>query len=76
MKTKILPLIMTLSLISSIGFASPLMDYSKGKTAVEIDWLPRQSMKDVYTGYIHDSVDRKSKDSTYAFALTTGLGGK
>lgn len=67
-------------LIVSPGFASPLADYSLGKTAVDISWMPNLNMKDqfaaTYMEYAGEWSEHNGKKGNFAWGLTTGLGGK
>ena len=56
---------------STAAFASPLADYSAGKTAVDITW--RKSAVDANSQFSNDSLDKKGN---VEFGVTTGLGGK
>ncbi|MEN6568044.1 MAG: hypothetical protein ABFC57_17305 [Veillonellales bacterium] len=69
------------SLAAGICSASPLTDYSQGKTAVNINWFPNLQMKDhssypSFTGSaINDTVNANGKRGNFDWSLTTGLGG-
>ncbi len=67
------------SLIAGVGVASPLTDYSAGKTAVDITWFPRMHMTDQYTDQmlsLNNGIDTADgKNGNFDWGLTTGLGG-
>jgi hypothetical protein len=68
-KTAILAMVAATMLTTSVGFASPLNDYSAGKTQVDLTW--RQS--DVKAE--GDSTDGNfNKKGNMEFGITTGLG--
>lgn len=67
MKKKVLATLAALTLVSSVGFASPLTDYSAGKTAIDLN-LRSSDVKD--NEY---SLDKKSN---LDWGVTTGLGNK
>lgn len=56
-------------LLCSVGFASPLTDYSPGSTAVDVNWRPN-----VDAEVSHQSLD--SKSGNLDWGITYGLGGK
>ena len=69
---KILVLIVFLMMLSSVALASPLTDFSKGKTAIEITLYPSSDFK---------SSENTTNDMAWAdaqnymqFGITTGLG--
>jgi predicted porin len=49
-----------------MGFASPLTDFSKGKTALDVNWKPNLKL---------DNAEFK-KDTNYEAGIMTGLGNK
>lgn len=55
---------------STAAFASPLADYSAGKTAVDLTW--HQNAIDAKGDFGNDSFDKKGNVD---FGVTTGLGG-
>lgn len=65
------------TLIVSPGLASPLADYSLGKTAVDISWMPSLNMQNQYTGADNGEMsEHNGKKGNVAWGLTTGLDGK
>ncbi len=73
----ILAIMLACMLMAGVTLASPLNDYSKGKTAIDIHWLPNLSMKDSYEGTTDTDSDREDgKRSNLDWGITTGLGGK
>jgi hypothetical protein len=60
-------------LVASISFASPLTDYSSGKTAIDLNWLPNLS-GEVKNGL--NSYNLDGKRSNFDWGITTGLGNK
>lgn len=68
-KTAILTMAVATMLTTSIGFASPLTDYSTGKTSIDLTW--RQSDINAKSQYGNDSLDKKGN---LDFGITTGLG--
>lgn len=74
---KILVLTFIMVISTSVVFASPLMDYSKGKVAIDVTVRPELDMegtlKHEYAGTIGSStVD--GKKGNFDFGLTVGLG--
>ncbi len=69
-KTAILAMAAAAMLTTSVGFASPLNDYSAGKTSVDLTW--RQSSLDATS---QSATDALSKKGNMEFGITTGLGG-
>ena len=69
-KTAILAMAVATMLTTSVGFASPLNDYSTGKTS--LDLIFRQSSLDVTS---QSTTDALSKKGNMEFGITTGLGG-
>ncbi len=72
MKGKLICIIVGLSMISSVSFASPLMDYSKGKTSVDINFYP--SIDSHLTNTSGYDQSPKGKSDNFEWGLTTGLG--
>lgn len=68
-KTAILTMVAATIVTTSIGFASPLTDYSAGKTSIDLTW--RQSDINAKSQYGNDSLDKKG---TLDFGITSGLG--
>ena len=68
-KTVILTMTAATMLTTSVGFASPLNDYSAGKTSVDLTW--RQSSLDATS---QGATDALSKKGNMEFGITTGLG--
>lgn len=68
------------ALIVNSGFAGPLTDYSPGKTALDISWMPNQDMKNLSTeitfGLSGEMPEHNGERGNYAWGLTTGLDGK
>jgi len=70
-KAAILAMTTAAIVTASVGLASPLTDYSKGKTAVDLTW--RQASVDAKSQYFDDSLNKKGN---MEFAFTEGLGNK
>jgi hypothetical protein len=70
MKKKVLSTLAALSLVTSVGFASPLNDFSQGKVAVDISARPSNDFK------ISDSTGSETYDgkTSWEYGLTVGLG--
>jgi len=71
--------VLTLALLfvfSSMAFASPLTDYSTGKTSIDLNWRPNLSVVDSYTGDGIGTEYQKGKSGTVDWGITTGLGNK
>ncbi len=74
--------VLTLALLlafSSIAFASPLADYSKGNTSFDINWRPNFNGTDKYTSAWSESssystMNLSGNRRTYDWTVTTGLG--
>jgi len=66
---KILSGVAALLMVSSVGFASPLTDYSQGKVALD---LSVRSSNDVTA----DGIDFDGKTSNVNYGVTVGLGNK
>lgn len=64
---KIILTVLCLFVLSSIGFASPLMDYSKGKAAIDLTYRPSLDVKDEAGTF-----DGKA----YDWGFTYGIGNK
>jgi predicted porin len=61
-------------MLSSLALAAPLMDYSTGKTAIDISVYPNlDTHLSNNTGY---NESPKGKSGNYEFGVTTGLGDK
>ena len=56
-KTAILAIATATMLTTSVGFASPLNDYSAGKTQIDMTW--RQSSLDVTSQSATDALSKK-----------------
>lgn len=69
-KTAIFAMAAATMLTTGVGFASPLNDYSAGKTSVDL--TSRQSSIDATSQSATDSL---SKKGNMEFGITTGLGG-
>lgn len=70
MKKKVLATLAALSVVTSVGFASPLNDFSQGKVAVDISARPSNDLK-VSDIYGEDTFDGKT---SWDYGLTVGLG--
>ena len=68
-KTAILAMVAATMLTTGVGSASPLNDYSAGKTSIDMTW--RQSSIDATSQSVTDSL---SKKGSMEFGITTGLG--
>ena len=68
MNKKVLVTVAALSLATSVGFASPLNDFSKGNVAVDISVRPSNDLKIGDTTF-----DGKA---SYEYGVTAGLGNK
>lgn len=77
---KISLLVVAFLFISSIALASPLTDYSLGKSAVDITWFSNLHMTDQYTSILNAAGNgtdaANGKHGNLDLSLTTGLGGK
>lgn len=62
---------MAAMVLSTAAFASPLSDYSAGKTSVDMTWRPSLNITDQYYGF-EDNFD--GKKGTVDWRITTGLG--
>ncbi|MBP2660131.1 MAG: hypothetical protein H6Q69_3163 [Firmicutes bacterium] len=71
MKKKVLATFAALSVVTSVGFASPLTDYSAGKTAIDLNF--RNSDINVTGGGVSPDYDKKYN---LDWGITTGLGNK
>lgn len=64
-------------LVAGVSFASPLADFSQGKTTVDVTWFPNLSMKDRYASAFDNGTDRATgRKGNFDFGLTSGLGRK
>lgn len=70
-KTAILVMAAAIMMATSVGFASPLTDYSAGKTSIDLTY--RISELNTKTQSESDSLDKKGN---LDFGITTGLGNK
>lgn len=70
MKKKVLSILAVLSLATSIGFASPLNDFSQGKVALDVAARPSADIE-VSSTDLNGTIDGKN---SYDFGLTVGLG--
>ena len=69
--------VLTLALLfvfSSMAFASPLTDYSKGNFSADLTFRPNLSVVDRYTGDGNGIEDQKGRGSTTDWGVTAGLG--
>jgi len=66
---KILNGVAALLMVSSVGFASPLTDYSQGKVALDVLFRPSADLN-LY-GYSYDG-----RNDNWGYGLTVGLGNK
>ena len=73
MYKKTATLISAMLLISSVGFASPLNDYSAGKTAIDLTVRSNADINWVDGGA---SADLTGKSGNLDWSITTGLGNK
>lgn len=58
-----------LFLFSTVGFASPLLDFSKGKTAIDLSWRPSSD-------FDSGDISADGKNNNFDFGLTVGLGNR
>jgi predicted porin len=65
----IVTLLLNIMLIASVSLASPLTDYSPGKTAIDLNWFPNGTLDGSW-----GSVD--GKRGNIDWGVTTGLGNK
>lgn len=70
MKKKVLVTVAALSVVTSVGFASPLNDFSQGKVAVDISARPSNDLK------VSNSTGSATYDgkTSWDYGLTVGLG--
>jgi len=78
MKKTVFILVLLLA-FSSMAFASPLSDYSKGNTSFDINWRPDFNGMDKYTSSWSESdsystMKLNGNRRTYDWTVTTGLG--
>lgn len=71
--TVILATLLCSLLLTGVAFAAPLTDYSKGKTALEINWLPTL---DGEAAIGSGTLTLDGKKGNIDWSVTTGLGGK
>lgn len=73
-RTPILFIVLLCSiLVASVSFASPLNDYSSGKTAIDVNWLPNLN-GEAKSGV--NSYEFDGKRNNFDWGITTGLGNK
>lgn len=72
MKRKLISLVFAFFLMSSIGFASPLTDYSAGKIALDFAWRPSGNVNLKVDNYGSESCPGGS--SNHDLGITVGLG--
>lgn len=70
MKGKILGMVLGLSMIASVGFASPLNDFSQGNVSLELSARPSNDLK------VSDNQGSTTYDAKtfYDYGITAGLG--
>lgn len=70
MKKKVLGMVAALSLITSVGFAAPLNDFSQGKVAIDVSARPSGDIK------VSDSTGSATYDgkTNWEYGVTVGLG--
>lgn len=61
--------------VASVGFASPLTDFAKGKTSIDITWRPSATVAGKYSGGF-SGTDRGEVDSNWDWRITTGMGNR
>jgi len=66
---KVLSGVAALLMVSSVGFASPLTDYSQGKVAIDLSVRSSNDVTDNGTSY-------DGKDTNFNYGVTVGLGNK
>lgn len=77
LKKVVFPLVAAMVMMMTIGYASPLTDYSQGKTSIDITWRPSLDIVDKYTysGSDDSTTDRlDGRKATFDWRITSGLG--
>jgi len=62
-------------LVASVAVASPLKDYSLGKTAADYTCYPNENVTDSWSGSDSGTTTEHPKKANYSWGVTTGLDG-